>query len=357
MKTCSVERYIKTGLYTFDVGTDLYNTVQYGKDCHNNFLALSLILILLPNIVCAINSWMENGFKAGMKTLFLLHFITVMELWTGDYPDKDEFSIPLGKVLETCFESVPQFYLMSYILFLFGFGFPSSSSLSLQSLLPPVMMILGLVTSFLSLVHGINNLTVGGSKSTVNKTNILKCSLYTLPDILMRLLFFPIAWILLGSYTVLIMIFLILMAFVVGVLVGSSRTAGITLAMWINISPQVLVETSKISIFGKIISNTVLFFISVLFNIYLLADEPVKNSFIDIAHVTADFKSNTTNICNTPSSYQAETFIDSKTICYIFIPIIYICLFISSVEVFLHFFCREKWPKWREENVLRFLND
>lgn len=104
---CQVCPYIKTGLYTLDVGTDIYNTVQYGIDCHYKLFAISLILIIGPNILYGGIISIHQGFKKGMKTVLFLHFVTVMELWTENF-DKQRFPIPDGKSVESIFEAFPQ---------------------------------------------------------------------------------------------------------------------------------------------------------------------------------------------------------------------------------------------------------
>ena len=354
---CQVCPYIKTGLYTLDVGTDIYNTVQYGIDCHYKLFAISLMLIIGPNVLYGGMVSFSQGLKKGIKTLFFLHFVTVMELWTDNF-DKERFPIPDGKSVEVIFESFPQFCIQCYVFFLFGFGFSNNHGNSFWSLFTPGVRVFGIVTSLLSVLHGINCHIVASSsiKTKFSQINILKCSLYTLPDLLMRLLFFPISWTLIGNYTILVMIFLFIMAVITAEILFMSSSSGsyyfsFYWAMGINVAPQVSSPYSKLFIWGKIISNPLFLILTIFFNICLLAMEPMSNSFMDTDRLVV--RSTTTNICKATSSYQSNIFINTDIIAFILIPVIYTCIVLSSLEIIFHFCLREKWTKWRDEYILQ----
>lgn len=252
-----------------------------------------------------------------------------------------------------------QFCIQSYVIFLFGFGFSSSHGYSFWSLFNPGVRIFGLITSFLSVLHGINCHIVANSgiKTKFSQTNILKCSLYTLPDLLIRLLFFPISWTLIGGYTFLVNLFLCIVAAITEelLLIRDSSHNYYWSSIWglgINIAPQVLASYSKHFIWGKIISNPLFLILTIFFNICLLAIEPMSNLIMDTDRLVARFNSTMPVVCNTTSSYQTETFVDNHTIAYIFIPIIYVCIALSSLEIIFHFCLGEKWTKWRDENIV-----
>ena len=62
------------------------------------------------------------------------------------------------------------------------------------------MHIVGLFSSSYSIFKGVNSWVVSRNFPTYNKRIILKCFIYTLPDILIRILLFPVAWLLLSGY-------------------------------------------------------------------------------------------------------------------------------------------------------------
>ena len=126
-----------------------------------------------------------KGVVAGL----ILHPLTFYFLLIGD---EDALSF---KSVEVMFESVPQFILQTYSIFLFGFGFTATgTTLGLPSnVLGPVMKKIGVFTSFVSTVHGVNADIVNDNFSSLTQRNILKCFLYTLPGLLIRLLLSPLS--------------------------------------------------------------------------------------------------------------------------------------------------------------------
>jgi len=220
--------------------------------------------------------------------------------------------------------------------------------------------ILGLITSFISIVHGINCKIVDANlPSRYNQRNILKCCIYTLPDILTRILLFSITWVLLGEYSLFVHLAL-------------SVAWGIIFKIWDQniLLPQVFISCLKIQvcpqdvsffrfhsliswlekpgmvwIWAKTVSNALFLLTAICLNVTLNID--AKNILIDTARINSVYPANATvNICNETNSYQNFTYVDSNTLNVVLFPIIYISILLSSTEIISYCFFPRKWREF-----------
>ena len=269
------------------------------------------------------------------------------------------------KSYEVLFEAFPQFILQTYSIFLFGFGFTATgTTLGLPSnVLGPVIKILGVITSFVSTVHGVNtNIVDDNFPPPLSQRNILKCCIYTLPDLLMRLLIFPICWLLLSGYAVIVNIILTLIWMVIFLDVNKESSDSwqyrIFQILSINIAPQSTgrfqdgssFEPGKLWILAKLLSNIVFFIVTIFLKLLLKLD--TASTVVDTKRISvalpADYG---VNICNQTSSYQEETYVNTQTLDYGFFVVIYICLVVSSFEIIFFFFNQNSWRRFLVGNL------
>ena len=358
----------KIVLYFVDVGTDAYNTFGLYADCHHKIFAVSLLLLFLPNIVISIASFIEqmeskltltliqSAIRNFVTNFVFLHPLTIHQLWTvTDHH-------PSLKAYEVVFEAFPQFILQSYTIFLFGVGISEEgNTLGMpNNILSPVVKILGVVTSFISIVHGINCKIVDANlPSRYNQRNILKCCFYTLPDILTRILLFSITWVLLGEYSILVHIALSAAWGIIFKICDQniSLFQVFISCLKIQVCPQEvsffrfpsfiswLENPGMIWIWAKTVSNTLFLLTAICLNVTLNID--AKNVFIDTARINSVYPANATvNICNETNSYQNFTYVDSQTLNVLLFPIIYISILLSSTEIFSYCFFPRKWREF-----------
>jgi len=355
--------------YILDIGTDIYNTIQFFLDCHFHIAAFSLFFIILPNIVCGIAASLKNrNFKSFIIPCLLLQLFTLVEL------TKATDGFPGTKVLEVLFEAVPQFVIQMYAMFLYGFGFSSTGSiLGVQNnIINPGFKIFGIITSAIAIFHGVNSFIVDENFTSYNWRYIFKSSLYTILDITARLLFYPVAWILLPGYAILFnVVLLLLWSFVYKALLPETEKVDILVySLGINVCPQIAApfKKSKIAapfkdseeesnqpvekidpvgkmwILAKVFANMSFFFFTIFLHFCLEID--VTNTVIDTMRLQAELPENfTISICDNPGEYQEVTFIHTDHL-KIFIYVIYVCIFVSSIEIFLYYFCHTRWNAW-----------
>ena len=285
-----------------------------------------------------------------------LHPVTVLAL-LGGFEDAFMF-----QSWESVFEAFPQFVLQTYSILLFGFGFTATgTTLGLPSnVIDPVMKILGIVTSFSSIVHGVNSRIVDDNfPQPLAQRDILKCSLYTLPDLLFRLLLFPVCWLLLGGYAIIVSIIITVVWMAVYFCV-SKQLSGVQIfnILIINIAPQSAAsfkeksgfEPGKLWILAKLFSNA--FFFVVTISLHLLLHLDTASTVLDTERLSAQLPANySVSNCNSPSSYQEQTYANHLILDFGFFFIVYACLVVSSLEIIFFFFNPKSWRQFLVGNL------
>lgn len=344
--------------YALDVGTDIFNTITFFRDCHYHIAGFSLFFIFLPNIVCGIAACLrDRTFKSFIIPCLALQPMTLIELCK-----KNTEGYPGVKVLEVLFESVPQFIIQMYAMFLYGFGFSARGTYHLGSnfnisknVVDPGFKIFGVITSAFSIFHGVNSFIVNECFSSYNWRYILKSSLYTVFDITARLLFYPVAWILFPGYAILfnVVLFLLWAGLYKAFVQKSEKVEILVHSLGINVCPQIAAPfkkgnnidpVGKMWNLAKIFSNFSFFFFALFLQVCLTID--VNNAVIDTERLKAKLPENfNTSICDEPGSYQHVTYIYADHL-KIIIYIVYGCIIVSSIEIFIYYFCHDKWRVW-----------
>ena len=209
------------------------------------------------------------------------------------------------RAFEILCEGIPQFLLQIYIIIMLGFGFNAQNegggglapqfTFSIEAL----GKLFGVTTSFITILYGVNEyiVTRNFSMDDWTRQSILKCGIYTIPSILSSLLFFPVCYVFIGSFTLLINVFLTATYAVIYFNVNKNQQVfNIQHILPINIAPQAAslfkdgssYKPGELWILGKAISNTIFLSVSLSFH-YSLELMPMNNSFINTKRITEPF--------------------------------------------------------------------
>merc|ERR1719186_687779 len=134
----------------------------------------------------------------GTLKIIQLPWDTTKQIWAGNTTEL--------KMYEVFFESYPQLTFALYLVCIRGFG---------EDTLTVVMKALAMLTSLISVVMGINSSIVEDYFQTAGWRSVVRCWLYTLPDLLLRLIIYPITWLLLGTYSIIFHLLQILLSMIV----------------------------------------------------------------------------------------------------------------------------------------------
>ena len=289
---------------------------------------------------------------------------TIQQLWHE--------SLPPMKITEGIYESYPQFILQMFGLIKYGFPTTELGGLIPASKIP---LILGLSLSFMSVLQSVNSQIVKfniGPTGEVRFRDVFKCTLYTLPDILLRFSFFPVCWLLLSYYATIVHVIISLIFALVIKRVNPhlSWDKIFSRSIQINVAPQSVefqpnqqlnqlnspFSPGLLWIRAKIISNSVFMILAIYFFIVLefpsLDFVPALGGTEGKGQISWSFDKITNKDIQIPDikaimkKKEEIKWLSINNWRFIVFPTILSLAVLSSLEILVYHCCQPSWWRW-----------
>ena len=293
--------------------------------------------------------------------VLILPIKTIKDLWYGD--------VKQYKVYEVFFEAFPQFLFQLYIICDLGF-YPATHE---NHVWLNFLKVLSLLTSYISLIFGINKYVVyrGDNFATKDKSTIVRCYFYTFFDLHFRLGFYLLNCILMKLRYLVIYAIQSIICFITCVAFKDDFKDVLSFfyVFSVNILPQCVIDQNMrvmmtlkfiYNLFDVIIIN---YYSLLLYTSHLHPDTFDMMNMFDLNLSRIPFNSSTLvggsyGICHlnnnttlieedvslTPA--QIPMVISKMDILTIHIPIITVLLFISSIEIIIFLRWRTTWESF-----------